>query len=51
MFDYLLTKDQMKMRDEVREFVKWVPKQWILDMDDDTIKFPKEFLSLLQILG
>jgi butyryl-CoA dehydrogenase len=44
MFDYLLTTDQMKMRDEVREFVKWVPKQWILDMDNDTIRFPKEFL-------
>jgi len=44
MFDYLLSKEQLKMRDEVREFVKWVPKQWILDMDNDTIKFPKEFL-------
>ena len=44
MFDYLLTKEQLKIRDEVREFVKWVPKQWILDMDADKIKFPKEFL-------
>ncbi len=44
MFDYLLSKEQLKIRDEVREFVKWVPKQWILDMDTDTIKFPKEFL-------
>ena len=44
MFDFLLTKEQIKIRDEVREFVKWVPKQWILDMDTDQIKFPKEFL-------
>ncbi len=44
MFDYLLSKEQLKIRDEAREFVKWVPKQWILDMDTDTIKFPKEFL-------
>src|SRR5512143_2472514 len=44
MFDYLLTKDQLKIRDEAREFVKWVPKQWILDMDTDTIKFPRDFL-------
>src|SRR5512143_2904893 len=44
MFDYLLSKEQLKIRDVAREFVKWVPKQWILDMDTDTIKFPKEFL-------
>jgi hypothetical protein len=44
MFDYLLTKEQLKIRDEVRECVKWAPKQWILDMDPDKIKFPKEFL-------
>lgn len=44
MFDYMLTKEQLKIRDEVRELVKWVPKQMILDMDADRIKFPKEFL-------
>jgi butyryl-CoA dehydrogenase len=44
MFDYMLTKEQLKIRDEVRDLVKWVPKQMILDMDADKIKFPKEFL-------
>lgn len=44
MFDYLLSKEQLKIRDEAREFVKWVPRQMILDMDADVIKFPKEFL-------
>ena len=44
MVDYLLTKEQLKIRDEVREFVKWVPKKWILDMDAEKIKFPKKFL-------
>jgi butyryl-CoA dehydrogenase len=44
MFDYMMTKEQLKIRDEARELVKWVPKQMILDMDSDTIKFPKEFL-------
>jgi alkylation response protein AidB-like acyl-CoA dehydrogenase len=44
MFDYLLTKEQLRIRDELREFVKWVPKQWVLDMDADKIRFPKEFL-------
>ena len=44
MFDYLLTEEQIKIRDEVRDLVKWVPRQMILDMDKDEIKFPKEFL-------
>ncbi len=44
-FDYLFTREQLKLRDEVREFVKWVPRQMILDMDSDKIKFPREFLT------
>ena len=45
MFDYMMTKEQIKIRDEARDFVKWVPRQMILDMDTDQIKFPKEFLQ------
>lgn len=45
MFDYMLTEEQIKIRDEVRALVKWVPRQMILDMDKDVIKFPKEFLK------
>jgi len=45
MFDYLLSKEQIKIRDEARELVKWVPRQMIIDMDEDKIKFPKEFLQ------
>jgi butyryl-CoA dehydrogenase len=45
MFDYMLTKEQLKIRDEARDLVKSVPRQMILDMDTDTIKFPKEFLK------
>ncbi len=45
MFDYMMTKEQIQIRDEVRDFVKWVPRQTILDMDTDKIKFPKEFLQ------
>jgi len=44
MFDHLLTEEQTKIRDEVRDLVRWVPRQMILDMDEDKIKFPKEFL-------
>jgi butyryl-CoA dehydrogenase len=45
MFDYLLTEKQLKIRDDARALVKWVPRQMILDMDDDKIRFPKEFLK------
>ncbi len=44
MFDYLLNDDQLAIRDEARELVKWVPRQMILDMDQDKLRFPKEFL-------
>ena len=44
MFDFLLTPEQKALRDEVRELVRWVPRQMILDMDQERIRFPKEFL-------
>jgi alkylation response protein AidB-like acyl-CoA dehydrogenase len=44
MYDYLLTEEQTRLRDEVRDFIKWVPRQLVLDMDKDVVKFPKEFL-------
>jgi butyryl-CoA dehydrogenase len=45
MYDFLLTEGQRAIRDEAKDFVKWVPRQMILDMDTDQIKFPKEFLQ------
>ena len=44
MFEFLLTPEQIALRDEVRDLVRWVPRQMILDMDRDVIRFPKEFL-------
>lgn len=44
MFEVFLTEEQKKLRDEVREFVKSIPKQLILDMDAEKVQFPKEFL-------
>lgn len=44
MFDFLLTEEQLKLREEARDLVKWVPRQMILDMDSDKITFPTEFL-------
>ncbi|SMC17041.1 Acyl-CoA dehydrogenase [Desulfacinum hydrothermale DSM 13146] len=45
MFDHLLDERTRRWRDEVRDFVKSVPRQMILDMDADKIRFPKEFLQ------
>lgn len=45
MFDYLLDDRAIQLRDEIRNFVKSVPRQMILDMDSEKINFPKDFLS------
>ena len=44
MYEFLMTEEQLKLRDEVRDFVKWVPRQLILDMDADQVRYPKEYL-------
>lgn len=44
MFDFLMTPEQIKLRDEFREMAKWVPREYILDMDADKIKYPKEYM-------
>src|SRR5512141_3120640 len=44
MFDFVLGKEQLVLREEVRDLVRQVPRQTILDMDRDLIRFPKEFL-------
>jgi alkylation response protein AidB-like acyl-CoA dehydrogenase len=44
MFEFLLTDAQKALRDEVRDLVAWVPRQMILDMDQEKIRFPREFL-------
>ncbi len=45
MLDHLLSPDQLALRDEVRAFVKSVPRQLILDMDAERVQFPREFLQ------
>ena len=45
MFEFMLTEEQKKLRSEVRDLVKWVPRQMILDMDRNVITFNKEFLQ------
>ncbi|MEW6367552.1 MAG: acyl-CoA dehydrogenase family protein [Acidobacteriota bacterium] len=43
--DALLDDQERRLRDEVRDFVSWVPKQLILDMDADKVRFPREYLE------
>ncbi|MGK5084712.1 acyl-CoA dehydrogenase family protein [Bdellovibrionota bacterium FG-1] len=45
MFDHLMNPLQLSLRDEVREFVRSIPKELILAMDRDEVQFPKEFLA------
>ncbi|MFZ5597640.1 MAG: acyl-CoA dehydrogenase family protein [Bacillota bacterium] len=47
MFDFMLSEEQLKLREEVRSFVKSVPRQMVLDMDDEKIQFPRGFLEEL----
>ncbi len=44
MFDFLLTGEQRALRDEVADLVAWVPRDMVVAMDRDEIRFPTEFL-------
>lgn len=44
MFDHLLSKEALAFREEIRDLVRWVPREMILDMDRERIRFPKQFL-------
>jgi alkylation response protein AidB-like acyl-CoA dehydrogenase len=44
MIEALLTEPQKNLQEEVRDFVKWVPRQLLLDMDADNITYPKEYV-------
>jgi alkylation response protein AidB-like acyl-CoA dehydrogenase len=44
MYDFLLNDAQRQIRDEARELVRSVPRDMIVAMDRDEIRFPKEFL-------
>ncbi len=45
MFDHLLSDEARAFREEVRDLVRWVPRQMILDMDQERIQFPTAFLQ------
>jgi len=45
MLEVFLTEEQKNLKREVQDFVKSVPRQLILDMDADKVKFPYEFVT------
>ena len=48
MYDYLLSEENRKFRDEVREFVKnEVPPSLLKQLDKDEIQYPTEYLNAL----
>ena len=44
MFEAMLSEEQRLLRDQVREFVRSVPRQLILDMDADRVRYPRDFV-------
>ncbi len=47
MFEAMLTDEQKALRKEVRAFVKGVPRQLILDMDADRVRYPRDYVRAL----
>ncbi len=48
MFDFMLTDEQRALRDEVRAFAREkVPRQLILDLDADRVRYPREYVEKL----
>jgi len=45
MIEAMLDQRQKKLRNEARKFAKAVPRQLILDMDADKVKYPRQFLE------
>ena len=45
MLEVFLTEERKKLKEEVEDFVKSVPRQLIMDMDADKITFPKEWVA------
>ncbi len=41
----LLSEQELSLRREVARFVKWVPRQLILDMDADRVRYPREYVE------
>ena len=48
MSDFVLTPEQIQLRDEARHFVRnEVPRQLLLDMDAEKVRYPREYIQKL----
>nr|MDO8100630.1 acyl-CoA dehydrogenase family protein [Candidatus Njordarchaeota archaeon] len=48
MFEAIMTPEQRKLRDDVREFVRnEVPRSLLMDMDANKVTYPKEYVEKL----
>ncbi|MEW5942208.1 MAG: acyl-CoA dehydrogenase family protein, partial [Chloroflexota bacterium] len=48
MSDFLLTPTQVNLRDEARKFAREdVPRQLLLDMDAEAVRYPREYVQNL----
>ncbi|MEW6568682.1 MAG: acyl-CoA dehydrogenase family protein [Chloroflexota bacterium] len=45
MFEALLTRSQLELREEVRAFVRSIPRQLLLDMDAKRVRYPRGYLE------
>ena len=45
MIEAMLSDDQKSLRNEVVKFVEAIPRQLILDMDADKVKYPRQYLE------
>ncbi len=45
MLDILLTEKQRQLRAEVEDFVRSVPRDLLLDMDADRVRYPRHYLQ------
>ena len=42
MLEAILSPEQRRLRQEVRDFVRSVPRQLVLDMDAERVRYPRE---------
>ncbi len=43
--EVFMTAEDKLLQEKVRDFVRWVPRQLLLDMDADKVRYPKEFIQ------
>ncbi|HSJ55486.1 MAG TPA: acyl-CoA dehydrogenase family protein [Anaerolineae bacterium] len=47
MLEAILSAGQRQLREEVRDFVRSVPRQLVLDMDAERVRYPREYVEAL----